>query len=174
VDFPLSVNISGSKSALCWLSWPDALRVNNLAQGRDAGEYKYPAWKLTISEDWAPELLPGGVGGISGRGGIYSDVSCLRHSGGGAPVPLKLQRACGLFTVPFCEGRHPAMWLWRSTAGWISIAVFTFSCLWYSTPQFLSSHALVWGLLFRYFISSILACKNHPVAILAIFKARRV
>jgi hypothetical protein len=40
----------------------------------------------------APEVLPGGAGRVLGRGGVGSGVRCLRWSGGGAPVPLDLQR----------------------------------------------------------------------------------
>jgi hypothetical protein len=42
----------------------------------------------------APEVLPGGAGRVLGRGGVSSGVRCLRRSGGGAPVPLHLQRVC--------------------------------------------------------------------------------
>ena len=70
VDVPSLVSVSGSKSVSCWLSWADASRLNNSAQGRDVCEYAYPASKLTIWERCAPELLPVGVGGVPGRGGI--------------------------------------------------------------------------------------------------------
>jgi len=37
-------------------------------------------------------VLPVGVGGVPGRGGVSSGVRTLRRAGGGAPVPLHLQR----------------------------------------------------------------------------------
>ena len=64
-----------------------------------------------ISEGSAPEVLLVGAGDMPGGGGVGSGVSSLRHSGGGAPVPLRLQRVCGFFAVPFWQGRQPGVWL---------------------------------------------------------------
>jgi len=61
-----------------------------------------------ILESWALELLLVGVGGMQGRGGIGSGVGRLRLSGGGAPVPLRLQHVCGFVAASFGkEGIRP-------------------------------------------------------------------
>jgi hypothetical protein len=57
-------------------------------------------------------MLPGGVGGVPGsggisyRGGLRSGVVCLCQLHGGAPVPLRLQLVKGIFTVPFRQGMY--------------------------------------------------------------------
>jgi len=138
VDVPSSVSISGSTSVSCWLSWAVALRVKNSAQGREVCEYAYAAGKYTIWERWAPEVLLVGADGVLGRGGIGSGVGCLRWLGGGARA-LRLQRVSGFCTVPFWQGRHPAVWFWWSIARCLSIAAFSFLCPGNSTRGFFSS-----------------------------------
>ena len=55
-------------------------------------------------------MLPVGAGGVPGSGGVGSGVGSLRQSGGGVPVPLRLQRVGGFFAVPFWHGRQPDVW----------------------------------------------------------------
>jgi hypothetical protein len=100
VAIPSSVSISGSKFVWFWLSWADAARVKDSAQGRDEYKYVNPASKVTIWEHSAQELLPVAAGGIPGSGGVGS--LCLL--GRGTPVPVRLQRVSGFFAVPFWQG----------------------------------------------------------------------
>ena len=171
---PSSVSISTSKSVSFWLSWADGSRVNDSAQGRDVCKYAYLASKLTILERWAPEVLPVGAGGILGRGGISSGVSCLRRLGGGTPVSIYLQRVYRFFRGPFWQGRHPVVWFWRSIVVCLSITAFIFLCPGNSTPRLFSSQTSVWDFLIRCSISSIAEQDNPPLAILAILKARHM
>jgi hypothetical protein len=55
-------------------------------------------------------VLPVGAGGVPGGGGVGSGIRSLRRAGGGAPVPLHVQRACGLFAVPFWQERQLDFW----------------------------------------------------------------
>jgi len=73
-------------------------------------EYTYRGGKWLHLGHSAPCLTPGGICGIPGRHGVRSGVGCLCQSGGGAPVPLRLQRVCRFFAVPFGQGRHPFVW----------------------------------------------------------------
>jgi len=129
---------------------------------------------MTISDGWAPEMLPVGVGGVPGRGGVGSGVRTLRWAGGGAPVPLRVQPVCGFFAVPFWHGRQPDVWLWQSIARCLSIRAFTFLCPENSTPHFFSSRTSARGFLMTHFISLIAAREKPSLAILAIFNARRM
>ena len=174
VDVPSSVSISGSKSVLFWLSWADASRVQNSAQGRDVCEYSYPAGKLTIWARWAAQLLPVRVGGVSGRDGVSSRVGYLRRLVGGAPVPVHLHCVCRFFAVPLWQSRDPAVWFWGSIAKYLSILVFTFLCQGRSTPRFVSSWATVRGIIIRNCVSTTAPCENTPSAVFTIFKARRM
>jgi len=166
--------MSGSNSVSCWLSWADASCTKNPAEGRYVCKYAYPAGELTIWEASAEELLLVWVGGVPGRGAICSVVGCQHRSGRGAPIPLHLQHVCGFIAVPFCQRRHLAVWYWRNIAGCLSIAAFTSLCPGNSTPRLFSSRTSAQGVLIRYCISSIAAHKNPSLAILAIFKARRI
>jgi len=174
VDVLSSVSISGSKSVSCWLSWADASRVKNSAHGRYGSEYTYPAGKLAIWERSALEMSPVGVWGVPGTVGVGSGVGCPHRSGAGAPVPLPLQRVWKFFVMPFWQKRHPAMWFWWSIAGCYPIAAFTFLSPRTSTPRFFLSRTSARRFCIRYCISSIVACENPLLAILAIFKARRM
>jgi len=127
-----------------------------------------------ISVVWAPEVLPVGVGGVHGGGGVGSGIHSLRRAGRGAPVPLRVQRVCGFFAVPFWQGRQPDVWVWRSIAGGLCIAAFTILCPGKSTPRFFSSRTSARGFFMRYFVSSIAASEKPSLAILAIFNARRM
>ena len=122
----------------------------------------------------APQLLTARADGVPGRGGVSAGVGCLRWSGGGAPVPLCLQHVSGFFVVPFWQWRQPDMWFWRSIAGCLFIATFTFLCPGNSTPSFCSPGTSAWGFMIRYFLCSIAVRKKPSLAILAIFKAWRM
>ena len=178
MDVSTSGSISGSKSVSCSLSWADRSRVHDSAQGRDVCEYAYPVGKLMIWRRWAPEVLPLKARGIPGRGGVGSGVGsgacCLSWLGEGAPVLLRLQLFCGYFALPFWQGRHLGVWFWWSIARCLSIAAFTFLSPGNSTPHFFSSRTLVQSVLIRYCVSAIAARKNTSLAILVIFKARRM
>jgi len=58
----------------------------------------------------ATELSPIGVRGIPGGGVVSYAVRCMRRSGGGAPVPLRLNHIWECFEVPFWQETHPAVW----------------------------------------------------------------
>jgi len=96
----------------------------------------------------------------------------LPESVGGASIPLSPLRVCGFFVVTFWQGRDLSVWFWWSIARCLSIPAFNILCPANSTPRFFSFWTLVGGFLMRYCISSIAACKNPPLSILAIFKAR--
>jgi len=89
-------------------------------------------------------------------------------------VPLRLQLVWGFCAVPFCQGRQPSVGFSRSIAGCLSIAAFTFFCPGHSTPRFFYARSSVRGFLIRNCVSSIAECENPPLAIWAIFKARRM
>ena len=63
-----------------------------------------------ISAASAQEVFPVGAGGVPGRGGVGSGIRSLRRAGGGAPVPLRVERVCRFFAVPFWQGRQPDVW----------------------------------------------------------------
>jgi len=107
-----------------------------------------------------------GKGGNSGRGG--AGLGAL------APLPLRLHQVCGFVAVPFWHGRQPSVGFSRILARCLSIAAFTLLCPGNSTPDSFASRTLVRCLLIRCCVSSIAAHENPPLAILAIFKARRM
>jgi len=88
-------------------------------------------------------MSPGGSGGFPGRGGLGCGVRCLCPSGGGAPVPLRLQHVCGLLSVPLWEGRQPSVGFSRTIAGCLSILSFTFWNPGNCTPHFFSLQSSV-------------------------------
>jgi len=138
---------------------------------REVHIYTYPGGTPSISEVWAPSLLPGAPGGIPGRCSICSDVGCLSRSGGGAPVPSNLQHYWGFCTVPFSQGRQLFIWLSSIIARWRSIAAFTFLCPGDSTPCFVSPETWEWGFWISYRVSSIAVCENPSLPIFPILKA---
>jgi len=86
-----------------------------------------------VSAGWAPEVLTVGAGGVPGGGGVDSGIGSLHRAGGGAPSPLRVHGVCGFFAVGIWQGWQPDVWFWRSIAGCLCIAAFTFSCLGNST-----------------------------------------
>jgi len=80
----------------------------------------------------------------------------------------------GFIMAPFWQGRHPAVLFWRSIAGCHSMIAFTYLCAGNSTPNDFSSRTLARGIMIRYCVSRFAVCKNPPMAMLAIFKARRM
>jgi hypothetical protein len=115
----------------------------------------------------------GGWGcGVVGRGSVRCGVGCRRRSGGRESVPLCLQPFCVFCTVPFWQGRNPAMWFWGNIARWLSIAAFTFSYPGYCTACFFSSRTFDRGFLITYCLFCIGVRNNPPVAIFMIFEAR--
>jgi len=135
MDVPSSVSISRSKSVSRWLFWADTSRLQNWAQGRYVCDYSYPAGKLTICDRCAPDLLLVSAGGVPGRGDVSYGVGYLRQAGGGTPDPLRLQCVWVFFVVAFWQESQPDVWLWRSIAGCLFIAAFTFLCTANSTPR---------------------------------------
>jgi len=79
-----------------------------------------------------------------------------------------------IFAVPFWQGMQPSVWFSRTFAGCLSIAAFTLLCPGNSTLRFFSSRTSARGFLISCCISSIAARENPPLAMLAIFKARRM
>jgi len=106
--------------------------------------------------------------------GVGCGGRTLRRAGGGAPVPLHLQRVCGFLAVPFWHGRQPDVWFCRSIAGCLCFAAFTLLCPGNSTPCVFSSRTSACGFLIRYYVSSIAAREECSLAILAIFNAWRI
>ena len=174
VDVSSSVSKSGSKSLSCLRSLAYASWLKNWALGIGLWIYTYPGSTPSIWDRWACFLLLGGTCGISGGFGIDSGVGCLSRSGGGAPMPLHLQRVWGFCVMPCWQGRQPSVWFSRKIAGCLSIVAFTFLCPGNSTPCFFSSRTSAQGLMIRNCVSSIAARENPPLAILAILKARRM
>jgi len=174
VDVSSSGSISGLKSWSCWLPWAYASRLKNWALGTAACEYTLLGGKLTISEHWNPSLSPGDTGGIPGEGGVSSGVGCLCRSGECAPISSHLWDVSWYFVVRRYQGRHRSVMFWRSIAGCLSISAFTFLCQRNSTPCFFYSQTSAHGFLIRYRVSSIVVCQNPPLAMLAIFQARRM
>jgi len=135
-----------------------------------------------ISRRWSAEVLPVEASGVPGRGGVGSGVGsgggsgfcCLCRVGREAPVPLRLQRVCGFFAGPFWQWMHPGNGFWQSIAGCLALATFTLLCSGNSTPRFFSSRTWARGFLIRYCVSSTPARENLPLAMLAMFKARRM
>ena len=101
-------------------------------------------------------------------------VGCLRRPGRRAVVPWRLQRVWGLCAVPSWQGRQPSIWFCQIIAGCLSIAAFPFLCPGNKTAHFFSSRTSAWGFLIRNCVSSIVVRKNPPLAILPIFKTRRM
>jgi len=127
-----------------------------------------------IWECWAPALLPGGMGGGPARAGVRSRVSCLHRAGGGAPVLLRRQYVGEFHAVPFRQGRHPSGWFWPSIARWLSITASTYLWPGNSTPRWFSSQISESGFMIRFCVSSVEACEDPHLAILAIFTARHM
>ena len=134
---------------------------------RDLGSgvciYTYVVAIPSVSELW---LSSDGTGGDSGCGEV--------PLGGVATFPLRLQRVSGFFAMPFWQGRQPSFWFSRTIAGCLSIATFTLLCPGNLTPRFFPSRTSAQGFLISCCVSSIAARENPPLAILAIFKARRM
>jgi len=169
-----TVSKSGSKSLSCLRSLAYASSLTHCALGRGVWIYTYLGGTPSIVDRWAASLLLGGTSRVSGGCGVGSGVGCLSRSGGCAPVPLHLQRVCGFCAVPLWQGRQPSVRLFQSMGWWLSIAAVTVSCPGNWTLRFYSSRTSAQGLLIRNCVSSIVARKNPPLTIVAIFKARRM
>jgi len=141
-------------------------RLKNWALGSGVRIYTYLGGTPSVLELWVFFLPSGGAGGVPGLGGA--------GHGRGAPVPLRLQGVCGFFAVPFWQGRQLSLWFSWTISGCLSIAAFTLSCPGDTTPRFFSSQTSLRGLWITCCISSMPACKNPSLAILAIVKARRM
>jgi len=141
-------------------------RLKNQALGGGVCIYTYPGGTHSGSEHWALSLSTGGAGGIPGLGGA--------GSGRVPPVPLRLQQLCGFFAVALWQWRRPSIWFSRTIAGCLSSTAFTLLCPGNTSPRFFSSRTLAGGFLISYCVSSIAAGENPSLALLAIFKARRM
>jgi len=179
-DVHSSVTNSGSKSSSNMLSSADASRLTGCVLGRGTLESSFAAGKVLVCDHWVPRMGARGGGSfaggycVPGGGGVRSGVGCLCRTGGGAPIHLHLQRIWGFLAVLFWQGRQPSVWFWWIIAGCLSIAAFTFQCPGNSTPRFFSSVTLARGFFIWYCIASIAVPENPPLAILAIFNARRM
>jgi len=122
--------------------------------------------KFSSLEAWAASLIPGGEDGVPGRG----SGGC----NGGAPIPFCLQCICRFFPVILWQARQPSVWVSLTIACCPSIAAFNFLGPGNWTPHLVSSWTLVWGMWMRYWVFSIVTCKNPPLYILAIFEARHM
>jgi len=166
VDGLSSVSKSGIKSewriqSLGYGSW-----LINRVLGSGVCIYTYPGGTPSVSELWVLSQSPGGAGGVLGLSGT--------GHGGGAPWPLPLQCVCRFFAVALCKRRQPSVWLSQTIARCLVIAAFTLLCPGKTTPLFISCQTSAWGFTIRGWVSSIVACENPSVAILTIFKARRM
>jgi len=141
-------------------------RLNNRALGSGVCIYTYRGGTSSVSELWVLSLSSAGTGGVLGLDGT--------GSGGGAHVPLRLQRVCGSFAVPFWQGRQLSVWFSRIIAGCLSITAITLLSLRNTTPRFFSSRSSARGSFIRRWVSSIAARENPSVGILAILKARHL
>jgi len=150
-----------------------AWRLTNWALGRGVCIYTYPGCTVSIRDAWAPSLSLGGRCGVPGRRGVRSDVSFQSQCGGGAPVPWHLQSVFRFCAVPCGRWRQLSGRLSQSIGGCLSISALLLLCTEYSTPCFISSQTSTRQLLIKDCISSLVACKNPPLAILAIFNSRR-
>jgi len=140
--------------------------LKNRAVGSGVCICTYPGGTPLVSEHWVLSLSWGAAGDIPGR--------CGPCRGGRAPIPLLLQHVCGLFAVPFWQGRQPSVWVSRTIAGCLSIVAFTMLCPANTTPHIFSSRTSARGFLHSYCVASIVACENLPLDILAIVKARHM
>ena len=147
-------------------SLPYGSRLKNPALERGVCIYTYPGGTHSVSELWALSLSTGGAGGIPGL--------CGAGCGGVPPVPLRLNRVCGFFAVAFWQRRRQSIWFSWTNAGCLSSPAFTLLCLGNTTPRFFSSRTLAGGILISCCVSSIAAGENPCLALLAIFKARRM
>ena len=172
MDVPSSVSKSGIKSLLRLWSLACASRLKNWALGSGVCIYTYLGSTPSISAAWDHSVPPGCTGGIPSGGGVSSGVGCLSWSGRDVAMPLRLQRVCAFCTVPCWQGTQPPIWLAQTMARCLSIITFTFLCPVYSTGRCFSSRTLVWDFLIRYHVSSIVVCKNPPMAGFAILNAR--
>jgi len=163
VDIRSSVSKPGIKSISCLPSLAYTSRLKNWASWRGIFIYIYLGGTPSISELWAPSLATAEGGSIPGGGGA--------RSGGGGPVSLRLQRVWWFLDVPCWQGRQPSVWFSWTIDGWWSIAAFTFLCPGHSSSHFFSSPTSAWGFLIKCYVSSIAACDNPSLAILAIFDA---
>jgi len=84
--------------------------LKNRALGSGVCIYTYLGGTPSVLELSVLSLSSGGTGGIPGWGGA-------RGGGGGAPMSLRLQCACGFFAVPFCQGRQPSVWFSQTIPG---------------------------------------------------------
>jgi len=144
----------------------DGSRLKNRVLGNVVYIYTYLGGTPSVSELWILSLSSGGPSSVPSLG--------IAGGGGGAPVPLRLQRVCGFFVVPFGQGRQPSVWFSRIIAGCLSIAAFTLLCPGKKTPRYFSSRPLPHGFLICCCVSSIAARRNPSLAILAISKARHM
>jgi len=171
VDVPPSARSFGILSLSHSLSLANTLQLTHWASGRRVCIYTYLGGRLLIWERWAPLLSPGGAGEIGGGGGVSSGVGSLHLPSRGVPVLWHLLRICGCVAHPFWQDLQPSIGISWTIAGCLSIAVFTCLCTGNSTPRSLSSPTLASGCIISFCISSIAACENPPLAILAISKA---
>jgi len=128
--------------------------------------YTYPGGTHSISVLWLISLSSGGTGGILGRG----HTDCC----GGTPVPLFLKHDSGFFALPLWQVRHLSIWFSQIIARCLSNGACTILCPVNSTPHFFSSRTSARSFVIHCCVSSIAARENPPLAILAIFKARRM
>jgi len=166
VDAPSSVSKSRMKSLSRMRSLVYGSRLKNRALGSGVCIYTYLGGTPSVLELWVLLLWSGGAAGIQGLGGA--------GHGGGAVIPMHFQRVCGFVAVPFRPGRQPSVWISQTIAGCLSMAASTWLCPGNTTPRFFSSQTSACGPLISCCFSSIAVSENPSLAILAIFKARRM
>ena len=174
VDVPSSVSKSGLKSLSRLRSLPYASRLEHGAFGRGVCIYAYLGGTRSIYKMTPPSLWVGRAGGVASGCGDRSLVGCLSQAGGGVPAPLCLQRVWGFCAVAFGQRKQPSIWCSRTIARCLFIAVITCLCPAPSTPRLLPSRTLAGGFSIRYWVYYIAVREIPPLAILAIFKARRM
>jgi len=138
-------------------------RLKYRALGCGVCIFTYPGGTPSVSEHWLLSLSSGGPSGVLGHDGA--------GSGGGAPVPLRLQVVWGLCAVPFWQARQLSVWFSRIIDGCLFISAVTVLCPGNTTPRFFSSRTPAHGLLISCCLYSITVRENPSLAILAISKA---
>jgi len=155
-------------------SLPNASQLKGWVYRRGTRESAFAAGKISVCNLLVPWMGPGGVSDIPGGDGVAPGVGWLRRTGAGAPIPSCLQGVWGFLAVPVWEGRQLYLWFWQVIVGCLSIAAFTALGPGSSTPRFFSSRTSARCFLNTYWVSSIPARENPPLAILGIFNARRM
>jgi len=141
-------------------------RLNNCAMTSREGIYTYHGGPTTVSGHSVLSLSSDRAGHVLGQGGAIL--------GGCPPVPLNDLQRCEFFPVRFWHGRQGCKWFSPPIGLCLAIAAFTLLFQGQPTPRFFSSPTLPSSRLMCCCVSFIGARQNTPLAMLAVFKERRM